>query len=243
MSNIWQVRDFVENTFLKNAPSQGLYLSTQTLPFAQKLRDNIIGIKEEVVQYMAKNVVNNCEDDHKSQAGCGKGWKTIDIISCDPKRQTPCAKLPFTQSLLPKNTLNAIVSILEPNAVLHLHEGVFMGVWRYHIVIDPGDGNGYIAFPGINEENVFEASYDVDKICDIVRSDVTIANCQFEHRHYWKSIGDDFCFDDTYIHHVRNGTRQRIVLIVDIPKTYRDDCINTANQSFIKSVIQLMKQR
>jgi beta-hydroxylase len=91
----------------------------------------------------------------------------------------------------------AMISILEPGAILFPHHGPFRGILRYHLCISCDDESKKCLLV-VNPDTAHELLYN------------------------WKTK-HDMLFDDTYTHTVGNGTNtKRIVLFMDIDRPLKN---------------------
>ena len=187
-------------------------------------------ILQELEQYRGQHI--RCRDIDPSQETVDLGNLRWDIVplkivegfgSCQEKSVS--RSFPHTMRLLPTNAVTAYFSILEPGKNIPIHEGFYQGLVRYHLCLE-SDGDNFIAFPC---EDVDILEDVLPKNANVVETnDIPVSDFQFERRDpifskkeirvSWKK-GDDFCFDDTHIHYVKNNSnRARIILLVDVPK-------------------------
>jgi beta-hydroxylase len=103
---------------------------------------------------------------------------------------------------------NAFFSILDPGVEIPPHVGYYKGYLRYHMgIVIPND--------------------DTDKI-----DDKAYIVCGGE-KYIWKK-GKGIVFDDIYLHHVKNPTNQkRVVLYLDIKRNSDSYLVNKINDTGI----------
>jgi beta-hydroxylase len=190
--------------------------------WTQIFRDNWAVIKNEYKEYIkassertipyhseVNDVIGACDASSKWQTLYLRAYnRDTDIINRFPATKSLIDKVPCTL---------AFFSILQPGAKLEAHRGVYKGVIRYHLALSvPADS-----------ENCFLKIYN--STSDLHAPSTTL---------HWRK-GEDIMFDDMFLHEVQNNTnQQRIVLFLDIRRTFANPFVNLLNKLllyFIKS--------
>lgn len=181
--------------------------NTNATAFFQKLRNNWTDIRDEYIDYNTKykQQVRRSRDLIPMNADIDTGDTPWEniILRVFNNDTVLITHFPKTYSLIRDDCTFAMFSILPPNKKLAPHYGPYNGILRYHLGL-------------------------------IVPKDKNNCFLMINNSKYMWGEGDDILFDDTLLHSVENNTSDtRVVLFLDIRRTFDDPIISILNQTIL----------
>jgi len=181
--------------------------NTNATAFFQKLRNNWTVIRDEYIDYNTnhKQEVRRSRDLIPMNADIDTGDTPWEniILRVFNNDTVLITHFPKTYSLIRDECTFAMFSILPPNKKLAPHYGPYNGILRYHLGL-------------------------------IVPTDKNNCFLMINSNKYIWGEGDDILFDDTLWHSVENNTNDtRVVLFLDIRRTFDDPIISILNQMIL----------
>jgi beta-hydroxylase len=181
--------------------------NTNDSAFFQKLRNNWTVIRDEYIDYITnhKQDVRRSRDLIPMNAEIDTGDTPWEniILRVFNNDTVLITHFPKTYSLIRDDCTFAMFSILPPNKKLAPHYGPYNGILRYHLGL-------------------------------IVPKDKNNCFLMINNNKYIWGEGDDILFDDTLLHSVENNTNDtRVVLFLDVHRTFNDPIISILNQMIL----------
>jgi len=187
---------------------------TAQFEFAKKFRENHKVIYEEYLEFERKyNYAPQMDDvfPNGSITNWDRKWPTV-TLRCYGLDSKVAQFFPKTMALVNQSEywLSLVMySILEPHKYIPRHRGPYRGVFRYQLALEvptcrPKKDEMYlVVWPNTSSHEFWSPEY-------VPEGEPT--------RLGWK-VGEDFIFDDTCVHEVRNETNgRRIILFVDMAR-------------------------
>ena len=181
--------------------------NTNDSAFFQKLRNNWTVIRDEYIDYITnhKQDVRRSRDLIPMNAEIDTGDTPWEhiILRVFNNDTVLITHFPKTYNLIRDDCTFAMFSILPPNKKLAPHYGPYNGILRYHLGL-------------------------------IVPKDKNNCFIMINNNKYIWGEGDDILFDDTLLHSVENNTNDtRVVLFLDVRRTFNDPIISILNQMIL----------
>lgn len=207
--NIFTITDKINSLFDSHCKDPAIF-DTKNFSWTENFRKNWISIKKEFIEYSKHNEIplHNQIQSNKKIAACdtNNNWKTL-YLRLFGKDTKITKYFPLTTKLinLCPCTL-AYFSILEPNAKLTPHIGIYKGVLRYHLgIIIPKEWNK--CFINVN-------GYKLN----------------------WREGSDIMFDDMFMHHVENNTSEPRVILFLDIKRDFNNIFLNTINNIFLKFI-------
>jgi len=194
-------------------PAKQTVCNGREFKWTKLFRDNHEAIYKEYLQF--EKTINHCPqmDDvfpNGAITNWDRKWPTV-TLRCYGLDSHASKFFPHTMKIV--NTADVYVShvmfsILDANKFIPRHRGPYRGVFRYQLALEVPPAAGidklYLAvWPGTSSQEFWPPEY-VPPEPPVVLT--------------WK-VGQDFLFDDTCVHEVRNNTVcRRIILFMDVER-------------------------
>lgn len=202
------------------------------------LKSNHSAIRDEVLNLYQNEGMSKIKGDMFFTKIADDNWKKFYIKWYSDVLPDAHEKLPFTSKLIESipQIQCAMISVLEPGAVITPHVGPFRGSLRYHLGLQVPSANVNAKFnnpkPAMDlseytngDKNGDEQFESISNLCYILVDGI---------RYAWQN-GEGILFDDTFVHEVRNDTDEmRVILFCDVKRNLCSSFTNTLNRMACK---------
>ena len=251
----------LEKKLIDERDCLALFYDTSELEWCTKLRSNAEVIRNEIENFLSThpNPARVREiDEYQREIDTGDiPWSMVPlrIITQSNASFYYPDEFKLTLGLLPHDNITAYFSILPPNKKIPIHEGIYQGILRYHLCVVEVGPNCRMRFPcEVHKPTYLPKNAKLRPPCQATevhfvsresfRDEMACKlNCDFSVDTCWE-FAQDVLFDDTHLHYVYNDTQKdRIVLIIDVPKPLLDRNNDEANRTILAKVVENHHQK